>query len=276
MENNQMPNAQNQAEIAPDSGESGKNGKKDKPKLTGKQRVAKEAREWLVSLAVALFCVFVIKSFIFTPIRVDGASMSPTLADGERLAVTVYDARIYNGIERGDVVICHYPERTNKDAILGLFTVKTDFVKRVVGLPGDTIERKECVTYINGVALDPNTNLTYRYAIKDENGGYVDIYGRAISEENLRNYYVDYEYTLKAKEYFVVGDNRYNSHDSREWNGPDIEPYYVNDATGDVGPITYDMIVGHARYVFWPLGEMREIETDTEYSFENAIESLIE
>ncbi len=268
MEDIKTPEVENQSEIMPEEGNKDNN---DKPKLTGKQKIAKEAREWLVSLAVALFCVFVIKSFIFMPIRVDGRSMSPTLADGERLAVTVYDARIYNGIERGDVVICHYPERTNKDSILHLFTVKTDFVKRVVGMPGDTVKRVNGVTYVNDVALDPNTHVYSRQAVKDENGGYTDIYGRPISEENLHNYYIDYEYVLKDKEYFVVGDNRYNSHDSREWNGPDVEPYYVNNVTGDVGPITLDMIVGRAKAVFWPLGDMRAVEIDTEYSYEKAI-----
>ena len=53
-------------------------------------------------------------------------------------------------------------------------------------------------------------------------------------------------------EYFVVGDNVYNSHDSRDWND--------SDPTGDVGPITGDMIVGRARFVFWPLSEIRSID----------------
>ena len=59
-------------------------------------------------------------------------------------------------------------------------------------------------------------------------------------------------YTLGEDEYFVVGDNVYNSHDSRDWND--------SDPTGDVGPITGDMIVGRARFVFWPLSEIRSID----------------
>lgn len=214
--------------------------KAEEKKLTKGQKVLKEIREWVVSLAVALLVVFLIKSFIFTPIRVDGESMHPTLSDGERLFVTVYDVKLYNGVERGDVIICNYYERTNKDGILGLFTVKTNFVKRVVGLPGDTVKRASGVTYINGVPLDPSA-----------------------SRFNGQDYD---EYVLGEDEYFVVGDNRYNSHDSRKWDGPGSDPNYVNNASGDVGPITYDMIVGHVRSVFWPLSEWRGVATDAGYT----------
>ena len=92
--------------------------KKKEEKLTGKQKAFKEIREWVVSLVVALLVVMLCRSYLFMPIRVDGASMSPTLSNGDRLGVTAYDVRIQNKLQRGDVVICHYPGRTNK--LLGL------------------------------------------------------------------------------------------------------------------------------------------------------------
>ena len=208
--------------------------------LTRGQKVVKEIREWIVSLAVAIVVVNIMTTFLFIPIRVDGSSMYPTLEDGERLGVTVYDVKLTDKLARGDVVICHYPERTNKDPILHLFTVKTNFVKRVVGLPGDTVMRVSGVTFVNGEPLDSRAYLPYTRK-------------------------PNYEYVLGEDEYFVVGDNRYNSHDSRAWNGPGSVLNLTNDASGDVGPITRDMIVGRARFVFWPVGEMRAVENDTQY-----------
>lgn len=243
------------------------NGKKNgAPALTKKQKVFKEIREWVVSLGVALIVVFIIKTFLFMPIRVDGSSMYPTLEDGERLGVTVYDVKLLNDIERGDVVICHYPGRTNKDNILKLFTVKTNFVKRVVGIPGDTVSRVSGVTYINGEAIDPSAKVNYSARV--ENGLYY--YNNkqvTLSQTEARRYKFDYEYVLGEDQYFVVGDNRYNSHDSRTWNGPDFELYLTNNVSGDVGPITKDMIIGHARFVMWPLNAWRGVETDEEYLY---------
>ena len=102
------------------------------------------------------------------------------------------------------------------------------------GVPGDVVERKNNVTYINGEAIDPDNE---RRSLIYYPNGHPDDYG---------------PYTLGEDEYFVVGDNVYNSHDSRDWND--------RDPSGDVGPITGDMIVGRARFVFWPLSEIRSID----------------
>ena len=194
-----------------------------------KKRILKEIREWIVSIAVALLVVALLRAFVFTLIRVDGESMQPTLLNGERLFVTVYDAK-FGSVERGDVIICHYPNRG-----------RDHFVKRVVGIPGDSVYRENGVTHvvytvqteagaeIRDEALDPNTAVSpYRFS-------------------------PDYAaYVLGADEYFVVGDNRGNSHDSRDWN--DTDPSRA------VGPITKDMITGHVRTVIWPLNEIRTVE----------------
>lgn len=205
-------------------------GKIDKKQLPLKKRILREIREWVVALAAAVLIALLVRTFLFTLIRVDGNSMYDTLLNNERLFVTVLDVKL-SGVERGDVVICHYPNRTSP----GLFGIETqtNFVKRVRGVPGDVVERRYGVTYINGEAIDPDNEVN---AAMYPNG-HPD----------------DYEpYTLGEDEYFVVGDNIYDSHDSRDWN--DSFPQ------GDVGPITGDMIVGRARFVFWPLSDIRVIE----------------
>ena len=195
-----------------------------KPKKSWK----KELREWIVSLAAALMVVFFIRSFLFQIIRVDGHSMYSTLLNNERLFVTIPDVRL-GGVERGDIVICRYPNR-------GI----TNFVKRAVAVPGDTIYRECGVTHVV-------------YQTTDENGETVTV--DEMLDERYSLYFPlgssdDYEaYTLGEDEYFVVGDNRYNSHDSRDWND--------SDPGRDVGPITKDMIMGKVQCVVWPLSSIR-------------------
>ena len=187
-----------------------------------------ELREWIISIAVALLVVFVVRTFLFQIIRVDGDSMNSTLLDGERLFVTVADVKL-DGVERGDIVICMYPNRG-----------KTNFVKRVVGVPGDQVYRDKGVTHVV-------------YETVNEAGETVTV--DEMMDERWALYYIngstdDYApYTLGEDEYFMVGDNRYNSHDSRDWN--DGNP------NGDVGPVTGDMIVGKVQAVIWPLSEIR-------------------
>ena len=197
-------------------------GGKEKPQKDWK----KEAREWIVSIAAALLVVFIIRTFLFQIIRVDGHSMDTTLADNERLMVSVLDVRL-NGVERGDIVICHYPNRG-----------RTNFVKRAVGVPGDQVYRANGVTHV----------------VYEVDGEIVD----EMLDERMLQYFLtpssdDYEpYTLGENEYFVVGDNRYNSHDSRDWND--------SDPSNDVGPIIGNMIVGKVRNVIWPISSMRGVE----------------
>lgn len=180
-----------------------------------KRTIVKEIKEWVVALVTALVVVLAVRTFLFTIIRVDGASMMPTLVNNERLFVTVADVKLGH-VSRNDVVICKYPNRGN-----------TYFVKRVLGMPGDVVERRAGVTYINGEAVDP--------------------YGL--------NYQIPYDYepyTLGEDEYFCVGDNLYDSHDSRDWQD--------GISSGDVGPLDEDMLVGKVRYVIWPLNAIRAVE----------------
>ena len=209
--------------------------KEEKEKLTGKARIIKEIREWLVALVVAVLVVAVLQNFLFSIIRVDGQSMETTLHNGERLFVNVAEVR-FGDVDRGDVVICHYPNRTGK--FLGLVSYRLNFVKRCVAVPGDTVYRKNGVTHV----------------VYEQDGLTVD----EMLDERWEQYFFngssdDYEeYVLGEDEYFMVGDNRYNSHDSRDWKD--------SDDSNDVGPISKSMIVGHVRQVIWPLGSIRPVK----------------
>lgn len=147
--------------------------KKEKVKKTPKQ----ELIEWVVTIVAALVIAFVVRTFLFEPVRVEGGSMSNTLLNGEIMFVTKPEY-LSGDPERFDVVICHYPARGN-----------TNFVKRVVGLPGDTVEIKDGYLYVNGEKYEEEY-LTYR-----------------------PNYTMS-AYTVPDGMYFVLGDNRSNSNDS--------------------------------------------------------------
>ena len=185
-----------------------------------------ELLSWLRSFAGAALAVLVFTTLVALPIRVQGGSMDGTLRDGEMLLVTRPEA-LLGSYHRGDVVICEYPGRSQNTSLrLGAnldvwLTNHTMFVKRLMGLPGDNIEVRDGHVYLNGQMLDEP------YIDNDKWGG------RAFGP-----------YTLGDNEYFVIGDNRASSHDSRY---------------PEVGPITGDMIVGHPKLVVLPLNRIRTI-----------------
>lgn len=223
-ENTVQESAYPEAEIIKNAAQGGA----QKPKKDWK----KEARDWVMSIAAALLIVFVIRTFLFQIIRVDGDSMYDTLLNNERLFVSVLDVRL-GDVERGDVVICHYPNRGS-----------TNFVKRAVAVPGDTVYRENCVTHVVYETIDENGETVVVDEMLDE-GFYKKPLLNTLDEDYA-------PYTLGENEYFVVGDNRYNSHDSRDWND--------NHSANDVGPITGDMLVGKVRAVIFPFSDIRCVE----------------
>ena len=107
-----------------------------------KKSVKREIIEWIVTLVAAVAIALVIRTLLFEPVRVDGHSMDDTLADGEVMLVTKPEY-LLGDPERFDVVICHYPDRGS-----------TNFVKRVIGLPGDTIQLLNGDLYVNGELVE--------------------------------------------------------------------------------------------------------------------------
>jgi len=184
--------------------ETKKKGKKEKKTL--KQEII----SWVVTLVTAIVLALVIRTFIFEPIRVDGSSMADTLHNGE-ITFTFKTGYLFNDPQRQDVVICRYPNR------------KEYFVKRVMGVPGDTIAIQGNTVYINGQALEEPFLTPERNAINLSLG----------------------PITLGEDEYFMIGDNRYASNDSRNLR--------------EVGPIAREEIVGEVKFVFFPFSALRGV-----------------
>lgn len=195
-------------EAQPAAEEETKKGKEKKP-----VNVKKEILSWILTLGAAVIIALVIRTFLFEPVRVDGHSMDDTLANGEIMFVTKPEY-LTGDPQPGDVVICHYPGRGD-----------TNFVKRVIGVPGDTLMFVDNVLLRNGEVVDE----PYLTPSRNQNG------------------FSMLPITLGENEYFVCGDNRDNSHDCR------------NLTNGIPEAITRDMIVGHVRYVVYPFSNARSI-----------------
>ena len=176
--------------------------------------VKKEIISWVLTLGTAVLIAFVIRTFLFEPIRVQGSSMCDTLSDGEIMLVTKPEYLLGNPTV-GDVVICKYPGRTEY------------FVKRLMGAPGDVIEVRSDAVYRNGEKLEEP------YLTPDRNDD-------GFSME---------PFVLGENEYFVMGDNRDNSHDSRNY-------YSYNKPSA----LTRDQIIGHVQCVVFPFSKMRGIQ----------------
>lgn len=153
---------------------------------------------WLIAIGIAVAAALLIRAFLFEIILVDGPSMQPTLYTNERLAVEKVSR--YAGLpQRGDIVIVHYSDGTDNN-----------YVKRVIGLPGETIEIKDSTVYINGQALEEDYISSYPYA---------DMASITVAEDTV----------------FVMGDNRANSTDSRAV-GPIRQEQIVGHAVAVIFP----------------------------------------
>lgn len=163
-------------------------------------------RELIETIALTLL-IFLVIRFAAQSFRVDGPSMQPGLHTNEFVLVNKV-AYLFHPPQRGDVIVFHYPVNPSQD-----------FIKRIIGIPGDTIQTTSNAVIVNGQMLrEPYISTPFNY---DSN-----------------------TWKLGPGEFFVMGDNRDNSLDSRAW-----------------GPLAQSYIVGKAVAVYWPLGDWEWINT---------------
>ncbi len=186
------------------------------------EKVEKEKNElweWIKALLIAFAIAAFIRYFLFTPIVVDGDSMMPTLEDGDRMIVNKIGYKI-GSPDRFDIVVFHAPEGK-------------DYIKRVIGLPGDHIEYIDDQLYINGEALEEPYLDQYKAEITE---------GNLTGDFKLQDINPDYE-VIPEGHVFVMGDNRRFSKDSRH-----------------IGVVSLDEIIGNTNMIFWPLNEIKIVK----------------
>jgi len=157
-------------------------------------------RDLIISLAISAFIII----FLYQPVKVEGTSMMPSLDDQERIFVNKFVYRI-EPIERGDIIVFHYPRDPSKS-----------FIKRVIAIAGDRVRIEAGQVFVNDQALD---------------------------EEYVPHAFIDErsypEIVVPADSYFVLGDHRTMSNDSR-----------------DFGPVAAGYIYGKAVFGYWPVDKM--------------------
>jgi signal peptidase I len=168
-----------------------------------------EIRVWTRDLLIAIGLALVIIVFLYQPVKVEGTSMAPLLSDQERIFINKFVYR-FEPIERGDVVVFWYPLDRSKS-----------FIKRVIGLPGETVEIRQGAVYVDG---------------------------KLIAEPYVPSQYEDLSdfgpVTVKPDSYFVMGDHRISSNDSRVF-----------------GPVESRYIYGRAVFAYWPVDHFGSLST---------------
>lgn len=163
-----------------------------------------ELHNWGLDVVVSVVVAVVIIVFLYQPVRVEGTSMQPELRNQDRLFINKFVYH-FEKISRGDVVVFHYP-----------LDPKESFIKRVIGLPGDHIRIDDGTVFLNGKALkEPYVPRQYRDSRSMAAG------------------------VVPPHEYFVMGDHRCVSEDSR-----------------DFGPVPRSDIYGKASFIYWPANAM--------------------
>ncbi len=180
------------------------------PKPRSKRRRA--IIEWGVILVVALLAALLLRTFVIQPYYIPSASMEPTLKDGDKVLVNKLSYDLHS-IHRGDVIVFKKPPDDTTPGI-------KDLIKRVIGLPGETIAGRNGQIYING-------NLLRESWLPKVDQNITSTFGPI---------------QIPAGEYFVMGDNRDDSTDSRVF-----------------GPIPKKLVVGRAFLIVWPISRIRTL-----------------
>ena len=165
-----------------------------------------EIKEWTSSILVALVLTLIIRTYVIQAFKIPSGSMRPTLMEGDKLFVNKYIYR-FKKPERGDIIVFKYPVDPKKD-----------FIKRLVGFGGESVEIRDGKIYVEGKALEDPTSFGKFYYYNH------DPYG-APNEKTL----------IPEGAYFVLGDNSANSTDSRFW-----------------GFVPQKNVLGKAIFRWWP------------------------
>lgn len=185
----------------------------------------KRVLEYLAVVAAAVLVALAVQAWVVKPYRIPSGSMLDTLRPGDRVLVNrvVYHLR---EPERGDVIVFRYPQ--DPDVV---------FIKRVVGVPGDLLEARDGRLYVNGkAAAEPYVHRT---------GGRLDptVAQAAIAGSTTHDpWSLAQPYRVPAGTYFVMGDNRTDSDDSRDW-----------------GTVPRSAIVGEGLATYWPVSRLRAL-----------------
>ena len=167
-----------------------------------------EARYWLRDLILSLLLAFVVIVFLYQPVQVEGTSMMPKLFDHERIFINKFLYR-FEPIQRGDIVVFRYPLDPSKS-----------YIKRVIGLPGEWVSIEQGLVLINAKPL-AETYVPPSYLDHDS---YPPVH-------------------VEPGHYYVLGDHRESSNDSRVW-----------------GTVDRDFIYGKAAFVYWPLDQLGALQ----------------
>ncbi|KAB7665381.1 signal peptidase I [Bacillus sp. B1-b2] len=180
-----------------------------------REAIKKESIEWLKAFGIGIIIFIIIRAFLFSNYVVDGESMLPTLQDGNKLIVNKLGYRM-TGFEHFDVIVFHANE-------------KEDYVKRVIGVPGDKIEYRDDQLYINGNRYEEPFLNFYRNQVSS---------GRLTGNFTLEE--LTGEKIVPKGKLFVLGDNRLGSWDSRHF-----------------GFIPIEDVVGKVNLRYWPFNEIQ-------------------
>jgi signal peptidase I len=164
---------------------------------------------WLRDLGLSVLIALVVILFLYQPVKVEGTSMMPALVDQERIFINKFAYRFgIADVQRGDTVVFYFPGDITKS-----------YIKRVIGIPGDTVEIRRGAIIVNGKEIDePYVPEQYRDRLSLDRT------------------------TIPQGEYFVMGDHRSASNDSRSW-----------------GTVPRNYIYGRAVFVYWPLDRLGSV-----------------
>jgi len=173
---------------------------------------AESVYETLRTIVLVLITALLIRSFIAQPFVVEGKSMEPTLHNAEYLIVDKIEYRLH-APQRGDVIVFKAPEAPDQN-----------YIKRIIGLPGETVTIKDNRVYVNGTQVEEQYIADSMPATASDDG-------------TASAFFL--EQKLSSSEYFVMGDNRDHSSDSRRW-----------------GPLPKQNILGKAQVILFPFTQL--------------------